>query len=106
MEGGKDGRQFNARRVPFTLHSSLFHSFTLPPLLLPPHQPYGHITHDLEAGRAHLVDGVIRSVPGGIVEVDHIDGTDAGLLKLDMVIDERVSRGSDEVPAITEVLGR
>jgi len=44
-------------------------------------------------------------VPGGIVEIHDIDGPDTRLLKLQMIIDERVPRRGDEVPAIAQLLG-
>ena len=59
---------------------------------LPPHQRHRHVAHDLQARGAHLVDRVVLGVPGGIVEVHHVDGPDAGLLQLQVVVDQRVLR--------------
>ena len=35
----------------------------------------------------------------GIVEVHHVDRADAGLLQLEVVVDQRVLRGATKVPA-------
>ena len=45
-----------------------------------PHQRHGHVSHDLKALPAHFVDRVEWRVVGGIVEVHHVNGPDAGLL--------------------------
>ena len=60
-------------------------------LLLPPHQGHGDVTNDLQAGCAHLVDGVIGGVPCGVVEVHYVDGSYARLLQLNVIVDEGVA---------------
>jgi hypothetical protein len=54
------------------------------------YQPHRHVSHRLETRRRHLVDRVVRGVPRRVVEVHDVDGSDADLLQLEVVVDERV----------------
>ena len=38
-----------------------------------------NITHDLQTVGTHFIDGVIGGVPGGVIEVDQIDGRNSDL---------------------------
>ena len=71
----------------------------------PPDQGHGHVANDLKTGCADLVDGVLGGVPGGIIKVHHIDGPDARLLKLQVIVNERVPGRGDEIAAIAQLLG-
>ena len=56
---------------------------------LPPYQGHRQVAHDLQARPAHLVYGIVLGVPvSGIVEVHHVDRADAGLLQLEVVVDQ------------------
>ena len=68
-----------------------------PSLLFFPHQTHGYITNRFETRGGDLVYRVIRRVPRGIVEVHDVDRADAGLLQLEMIVDERVFGSGDEV---------
>ena len=68
-------------------------------LPFPPHQRHRHVAHDLQARGAHLVDRVVLGVPRGIVEVHDVDGSDAGLLQLQVIVDQRVLGVAMKVPA-------
>ena len=57
---------------------------------LPPDQFHRHIAHHLQARGADLVNRIVLGVPGGIIKVNHVDGSNAGFLQLQMVVDERV----------------
>lgn len=59
-------------------------------LLFFSHQSHRDITHDLEARGGDLVDRVEGGVPGRIVEVHDVDGTEANFLQLQMVVDQSV----------------
>jgi hypothetical protein len=58
--------------------------------LLSADQRHRHVAHDLKAGGADFVDRVFGRMPGGIIEVDDVDGPDTRLLKFEMIIDECV----------------
>ena len=49
------------------------------------------IADDLQARSTDFVDRVVLGVPGGLVEVDHIDGSNSSFLELEMVVDQRVA---------------
>ena len=101
MEGRKGGKAAAAdRRTPF--RPSVFPSFRL---VLPAHQRHRHVADDLEARGAYFVDGVVRGVQRGVIEVYDIAGADADFLKLEMVVDQRVLRGGYEGAGVAEVLG-
>src|SRR4051812_30984917 len=76
------------------------------PPSFPSYQCHSYVAHDLKTGGADLVDRVINSMPGGVIEVDNVYGTDAGLLKLQVIVNEGMSRRAYEISGVAQILGR